>query len=135
MPEIEEALVAHLLAQPGLTALIGNRLYPDLLEDDTSLPAVVYLNVSDTKDHTLAGQLDLESPVIQFTAYATTKAGAKAVAAQLKTALSDYHGTLSGVPVQYIKLLNELSSSSTTADGMVRVFTTDLEFEVNYERS
>ena len=135
MPEIEEALVAHLLAQPGLTALIGNRLYPDLLEDDTSLPAVVYLNVSDTKDHTLAGQLDLESPVIQFTAYATTKAGAKAVAAQLKTALSDYHGTLSGVPVQYIKLLNELSSSSTTADGMVRVFTTDLEFEVNFERS
>jgi len=135
LPEIEEALVAHLLAQPGLTALIGNRLYPDLLEDDTSLPAVVYLNVSDTKDHTLAGQLDLESPVIQFTAYATTKAGAKAVAAQLKTALSDYHGTLSGVPVQYIKLLNELSSSSTTADGMVRVFTTDLEFEVNFERS
>ena len=135
MPEIEEALVAYLLAQPGLTALIGNRLYPDLLEDDTSLPAVVYLNVSDTKDHTLAGQLDLESPVIQFTAYATTKAGAKAVAAQLKTALSDYHGTLSGVPVQYIKLLNELSSSSTTADGMVRVFTTDLEFEVNFERS
>ena len=135
MPEIEEALVAHLLAQPGLTALIGNRLYPDLLEDDTSLPAVVYLSVSDTKDHTLAGQLDLESPVIQFTAYATTKAGAKAVAAQLKTALSDYHGTLSGVPVQYIKLLNELSSSSTTADGMVRVFTTDLEFEVNFGRS
>ncbi len=135
MPEIEEALVAHLLAQPGLTALIGNRLYPDLLEDDTSLPAVVYLNVSDTKDHTLAGQLDLESPVIQFTAYAETKAQAKAVSRQIKAALQDFAGTLSGVPVQFIKLLNELSSSSTTADGMVRVFTTDLEFEVNFERS
>lgn len=134
MAEIEEALTTYLLAQSGLTALIGARFFPDLLEDDSDLPAVVYLDVSNVPEHTLGGQLDLESPVIQFTAYATTKAGAKAVAAQLKTALSDYHGTLSGVPVQYIKLLNELSTVDTTGDGMIRVYTTDLEYEVNFER-
>jgi hypothetical protein len=135
MAEIEEALTTYLLAQSGLTALIGGRFFPDLLEDDATLPAVVYLNISDVKDHTLDGQLALESPVIQFTAYATTKSAAKAVAAQLKTALSDYHGTLSGITVQYIKLLNELSSVDTSADGMVKVWTTDLEYEVNYNRA
>ncbi len=68
----------------------------------------------------------------QFSASATTRAGARLVANQLKAALVDYHGTLSGVVVQKIELQNELTTLDTSADGIVRVYTTDLEFEVIY---
>ena len=131
--EIDEALTTHLLAHAGLTALIAGRFFHDEMPQGTALPAVVCINVSDVKDHTHQGQVTLESPVYQFTAYAETKGAAKAVAAQIKAALSDYTGTMSGLAVKYIKLLNELSTLDASADGLVKVYTTDLEYEINYE--
>lgn len=71
----------------------------------------------------------------QFTAYDTTKLGAKAVAKQLKSALQDYHGTLSGIVIQHIRLENELSTLDTSPDGTIKTYTTDLEFEISYDRS
>lgn len=132
--EIEEALTAYLLAQTGLTALISRRFYFEELPQDCDLPAVVCMKVSDVKDHFLTGQSKLESPMIQFTAYASTKAGARAVANQLKAALRDYSGTLSGLVIQYIRLENELSSLETSSDGTVKTYIEDLEFEVFCEK-
>lgn len=136
--EIDEALTAYLLARPGLTALIGRRLYPEETPPDIDLnvqTAVTYIFVSDVKSHTHDGQEKLESPNIQFTAYAPTRSAARAVSIQLKTALSDYVGTMSGLEVQYIKLINELPSMWKSADGTVKVHIVDLEFEVNFVRS
>jgi hypothetical protein len=133
--DIEEALTAYLLAQSGLTALIARRLYFDSLKLGTDLPAVVCINISDVKLHTLTGQYANERPMYQFSAYGSTRAEARAVANQLKTALIDYHGTLSGVVVNKIELQNELSSQYVSADGTTKTCIVDLEFEVSYERS
>ncbi len=130
--ELEEAVMAYLLSYIGLTALVSTRIFYDELPQGTTLPAVVILNVSDVKAHGLSGQSKLERPNYQFTAYAATKSSAKAVAIQLKAALSDYHGTLSGVVVQKMELQSEFSTLDTTPDGTVRVNTTDLEYEISY---
>lgn len=126
--EIEEALRTYLLTKTGLTALIGTRILTD--EFLGTLPAIVFLKISDVKDHTLTGQSTLENPMIQFTAYASTKAGARAIANQIKTAFCDYRGTLSGIFIQKIELQNEISSLETQES--IRIFTEDLEFQVNY---
>lgn len=136
--EIDEALTAYLLARPGLTALIGRRLYPEETPQSIDLAtqtAVTYIFVSDVKIHTHDGQEALESPSIQFTAYAPTRSAARAVSIQLKTALCDYVGTMSGLEVQYIKLINELPSMWKNTDGTVKVHIVDLEFEVFFLRS
>lgn len=132
MAELQEALTTYLKAYAGLTALISTRLFPDEIPQGTTLPAVFYINISDVKSHTLTGQLALESPMIQYTVYASTKPSARAVANQIKAALKDYVGTLSGVTIQYIRLINELSNKYTSPDGTIRVFTHDLEFQINY---
>ncbi len=132
--EIEEALTTYLLAQTGLTSLIDRRLHSDYLPERATYPAVVWINVSDVKLHSLSGQLSLTSPMIQYTAYATTKAQAKTVANQLTLALNDFQGTMSGVEVQYIKLVNEFSSVDTIADGTTKINMTDLEYEVNFTK-
>ena len=131
--EIEEALTAYLLDFPGLTALIGgDKLYPDELPQGIKLPAVIYSKVSDVKDHTLTGQDCLESPMLQFAVFAGSKAAARAVANQLKAALCDFQGTLSGIEIQYIKLENELSSLERSSDGTIKINTEILEFEINF---
>lgn len=133
--DIYDALVAKLKATAGLTALIGARLYPDEVPQSTTLPAVFYMTVSDIKDHHLTAQSPLEGPTIQITTYATTKASAAAVAEQIKTALVDFVGVLSGITVQYIQLINENPGMYKSADGTVKTYTHDLEFQVWYERS
>ena len=135
MAEIEVALRTHLLTKAALTALVSTRIFPDDVSDGAAFPCVVYFKVSDVKDHTLTGQSTLERPVFQFSSYATTKAAARAIANQLKTALCDYCGTLSGIVVQKIELQNEMSSLETTGDGTQKIYVEDLEFEVNFLRS
>jgi hypothetical protein len=132
MAEIDECLYTYLSTYAGLVALVSTRIYPDELPQGCTLPAVVYLLVSDVKDHYLTGQCELERPIYQFTVIAATGAAARAVANQLKAALCDYTGTLSGVTVQKIELQNEMAGLDTTHDGTTRVNTIDLEFEVNY---
>lgn len=130
--EIEEALTAYLLNHDGLAALIGDKLYPDELPQGIKLPAVIYSKVSDVKEHTLIGQNKLERPMIQFSAFAGSKKAARAIANQLKAALCDFNGTLSGLEIQYIKLENELSSLESSYDGALKVHLELLEFEINY---
>lgn len=124
--EIEEALVAYLKTK-NIT-----KIYPDEIPQNVNLPAATYIKISDIKDHYLTGICELERPIFQFTAYAFTKSAAKTLAKSIKTALNDYQGTLSGIEIQKIELQNELSNLETSPDGTTRVFTEDLEFEVNY---
>ena len=132
--EIEEALLAYLLTKAGLTALIADRIYPDEAPQNTPLPYVTYMDVSNVPVHTLTGQYEYESPMKQFTAYAATKSAAKSVAKQIKLALKDYQGILSGIEIQYIKLENEMGDLITTSDGTTKIFTHDLEYEINYKK-
>jgi len=136
MAEIEEGFVAYLKAYAGLTALTSTRIYPDEIPQGvTTLPCVIYFLVSDVKDHYLTAQCTLERPIYQFTVVASTKTSAKAVAAQIKAALNDYTGSMSSVSIQKIELQNEMHSIDTSSDGTTRVFTIDLEYEINYIRA
>ncbi len=130
--DINEALVAYLKAQVGLTALIATRIYPNVGPQGCAMPYLTYLDISDIKDHALSGQVTLERPMKQFTVYAATKASASAVAKQVRLALVDYQGTMSGIEIQKIQLENELSGLEMLGDGTLKIYTHDLEFQVNY---
>lgn len=132
---IYTALRTYLLTHAGLAALIGTRIYPDEAPQGAALPHVIYINISDVKDHVYGGEQALESPIYQYTAYASTKLGASAVAEQIKAAMKNHPETMSGIKVQYIKLVNELSGLDTSPDGTIKTYTVDLEYEINYERS
>lgn len=132
--EIYEAFTAYLKAYAGLTALIGQRFYPDEIEQGAELPCADYETISDVLEHEYSGQEDLEHPVYQFTAYATSKAQAKAVTKQIETALSDYHGTMGGIEVQKFELLNRNASLVTSTDGTTKTYTASLEYEIYFIR-
>lgn len=43
---LEEALRAHLIAHPGLSALVGSRVYPVQVPQNVTLPAITYQRIS-----------------------------------------------------------------------------------------
>lgn len=135
MADIEDALVAYLLSYSGLTALIGTNLYPNEMPEDVNLATndvVVYQKITDPKDHNYDGIETLERPNYQFTAFSKVKNNAVAIKEQIRAALCDYSGTLSGLTIQWAILTNEISSSSKVET--LTLYTETLEFEIIYER-
>ena len=131
---IREALMTYLLAQSALTTLVGRRIRYDERDQEDALPAVGIIDVSNVFIHTHEGQIEVETPVMQVTAYATTRAGSIVISELVKTALQDYQGSMSGLVVQKIELQSENTGLITTPDGVVRVYATYLELEITYEK-
>jgi len=84
---LESKLVAYLLNHAGLTALIGNRLYPLMMPEGTALPAVVYQRVSGMREYQFGAYSGMERPRISFSCWGENYGQAKQVASELKTAM------------------------------------------------
>lgn len=86
---LEARLVALLLADAAVAALVGDRIYPSVLKHNCPLPAIRYVDVSTEPIVDLEGPTDTERTTIQVDCYSATKATArtlaKAVAAALRT--------------------------------------------------
>ena len=91
--DIETALVTHILADPAIVAVIGNRLYPLAIPQGGEVPAIVYQRVSSPRTLTLDGD-SVNSPRIQFSCYAETFGQAKQLAMRLYESLDCFSGVL-----------------------------------------
>lgn len=55
---IEQAVKTKLLADTGLTALIGTRLYPDTIQQGATFPALTYSQASGDNAANVSGELN-----------------------------------------------------------------------------
>jgi hypothetical protein len=92
--DIEQALVSHLLADSALTAIIGDRLYPQAIPETSKVPAVVYQRISSPRTLTLDGSSSANNPRIQFSCYAASFGQAKQIAMKLYESLDCFRGVL-----------------------------------------
>lgn len=91
MTEQEMRLV--LLAQPALSALIGERLYPLTLPQGATMPAMTYAVISGNTPGTHSGP-GLSRRRYQFDCWGTTYSSADAVATALSDAVSSKRGVI-----------------------------------------
>lgn len=97
---MEEALTTHLLAQAGLTALVGTapaRVTWARRRQGSALPAVVLHVISRTPGYTMQAASTAVDQRVQIDCWAATYGDAKAVARQVTAALSGAHPTVGGV--------------------------------------
>jgi hypothetical protein len=95
----EEGLFAYLDAYPGLTLEVGSRIYPLVLPQRPTFPAVTYVRISTPR------LLEFERaffphPRFQFDCWAESYDRAKDVAAQVRAALNLYRGAMGAYTVQ-----------------------------------
>jgi hypothetical protein len=97
MAQVEERLVAKLLATSGVTNLVGARIRPVALRQTDTLPAIVYQRVGTDSVNHATGECNVAFARIQVDCLASTYAAAKTLATAVKAALSGW-SDLTGDP-------------------------------------
>jgi hypothetical protein len=104
---LEEGLVTHLMADSGVTDLISTRLFPLVVPQDVTLPAVAYQRISGIPQNAHDGSSGLTVARIQFTCHGSSYTSAKAVAAALRAALNGKKGGMGSTEVNVSLLQDE----------------------------
>ncbi|MCB1476650.1 MAG: DUF3168 domain-containing protein [Rhodobiaceae bacterium] len=114
---MEEALIAFLLADSGLTALVGTRVSYAVNQQGAPLPRVTILPVSRVPGYADDGEAGLTEARLQIDIYASSLAAAREIAAAVFARLSAVSAVISGVDFQTIELLDEDASFEALTDG------------------
>jgi len=114
---IGEAVKALLEFDAGVSALVGDRCYPNSAPQNSTLPYIVYTVISDVRVQSMTGLSGLASPRIQFDCFASTYGGAKAVAEAVKVALAGYADTIGSVAINGILLVDDSDLFEPPASG------------------
>ena len=123
---LTEAVAQRLMTEAGTFALIGTRVYPGILPQDETLPAVAYTRISAIEDLAADGPTGLLTVRVQIDAYAADYDASRAVGDAIRAALHGWQDDASGV--QFCALIppgeqdlreDEAQSSRVSADYLV----------------
>lgn len=84
----ETELYSSLSGMTGLASLVGSRIYPDAIPENSALPAVVYMRTGTNPTYTIGGVLVCEEAALSITAWADSRSVAESVADQIQSAVS-----------------------------------------------
>jgi len=93
---IEQGLMTFLLAQSGITDLVGQRIHFVQAPQDVESPYLVISKISGVREHSHDGSSGLAHPRFQLSAFADTYGAAKAIIAAVQAVLQGYSGTMGG---------------------------------------
>lgn len=102
---MEADIRALLLANAGVSALIGTRLYPLRLPAEVVLPAGTFQRITTTPHNTLTGTHGSAAAPLQIDSYAATDLGAWTLAEAIIAAIE---GVVQNGNIQSILLTNAL---------------------------
>lgn len=108
MANLSTAIVAHLESSPGVSALVGKRIWPDVPPQEWSPadgPALTYYIVSTTHEHMLNGLAGLARSRVEITAWSGARAASDAVAEAVhRSGLVGFVGDLHGVQIESVTI-------------------------------
>lgn len=127
---MEEALVAHLLAQSGITAVSGQRITWGRRTQGAALPAIVLHRIDGNRDYHLSGASGLVASRVQVDCWANTFAAAKLAARAVEAAVSGAHFTQGQTRFDAILIADERDDSEDVNGAPL--FRTSLDLAVHH---
>ncbi|MAO21281.1 MAG: hypothetical protein CMJ25_11070 [Phycisphaerae bacterium] len=131
---VGKAIFTLLLSDTDLRAIVDNRIFPEVAQQDAVLPYVVYNISSNEPSDTKREPSKLDTAQIEVNLYSTSYSECIDMATHVRAALDRVRGTYSGVNVQSIQYLGEIidfdeaqRTYNITADYDVRISRTDFE--------
>lgn len=108
MADLGTAIRGFLVADAGVLALTGQRIYPDVLPQGYSVSsggALTYTIIDTIHDHLLNGLSGIARSRIEFAAFAATRAAANAIAEAVRASgLAGTMGLVGGVRIESVML-------------------------------
>lgn len=114
MPSAEASLFTILNAG-AVSAIVGSRIYPDLLPQNVIYPAIRLQRISTARSEfrTLTGVAGYARPRFQVDCYSLSRSGAVALAQAVYGVLEGFTGTSNGLRVDWISTEDEGASVET----------------------
>lgn len=94
---LSDAIYTRLKNDTAIAALVGARIYPSSLPDGVTYPALSFFMVSDLRDHTLSGPINLSRPRIQIDIWSSKKTEMQKLSKLIRVALDGFSGPVGGV--------------------------------------
>jgi len=131
---IETALMTYLLAQTGITSLVGQRIDFGEAKQTVVKPYIVFFKVSQPGSHTQDGAIGIGNPHYQINVFSLTYGQAHQIAAAVKSALDSYQGTMGGVGGVYVhSCLFDDESDYVNTEISPMLFTVIQDYYINCE--
>jgi len=130
---INESVFSILSSSVDVSDIVGTRIYPHVIPQNTSLPAIVYSQIAGIRRHTTSGTDNLVPSRWQFTCVTETYAELRALASAIRTTLDNYSGTVGSVVFQCIHFIdeNDLTDVLPGTDALRR-YSKAIDFYINY---
>ncbi|SDP40613.1 Protein of unknown function [Filomicrobium insigne] len=127
---MEEAMIARLLADPGVAAYASTRIYPVSRPQGDLLPAVTLQRIDGGPTYSDDGETGLGNARVQIDTWAATYEVAKTLSRAVTASLSAFHGIVGGIDFQTI-LLNDARDFREAGGNQVEyLFRVSLDFNV-----
>lgn len=114
-----------LIGDEGISALVDERVFWDCADGDASPPFIVFQTVSNAGETAFDGSRDNQFPLVQFTAWATTKAQTIQLRNAIKSAIEGVE--LAGTSQTSLGYSNDLS----TYDQQTKLFGHIIDYRVS----
>ena len=129
MPDILECVYAYLIDKN----IAGGKIYPEIIPQDTKLPAIAYTQINCSRDTALQKDTGFARVNLQFNCYSDTFASARALGREIISALQDYKGDMNGSDIQAVFIRNEYITTGTLKQSYdTERFTSVIETEIYY---
>lgn len=127
---MESDLRSLLLANPTLTALVGNKIYWDEIPQTTKRPAIVMYLVSGLAGYHAQGADGLNTTRVQFDCQSLVVSEKWAIARALEDALSGFRGIQGDTQFQGMFKSLERDKAERPATPAATFFVRQLDFEI-----
>ena len=97
--DLEASLYAFMIANAGINAAVGNRVYPKLVPQDATMPAITYRRISSEHVHSMDGSSGADDARYQITCWGTTRLSAKSVANTVRLNMDGKTGLMGSVTI------------------------------------
>ena len=103
---ISDNLYAFLAAQSSITTLASTRIYPIILPQEPTYPAITYRESDHDLIETFDGQTGLTNSFYEIDAWSKTYAGTISLANAIRAALKNHSGNMGTINVCKISLIS-----------------------------
>ncbi len=101
----DSKLYTRMANYSGISTLVGTRIYPLILPQNVTFPAVVYQRISGTAQN---GTTSIREARYQLSCWSATFSGTKALADQVRGAMEEWSSGGTGTLVRMCRVVNEL---------------------------
>lgn len=104
---IEKAIYSILANDPDVEGLVSTRVYPLIVPQGASMPAITYEQNSGPREHTMTGPIGMVPAMFVINCWSSTYAQSRTLADYVRIALDGYAGTVGSQKIYVAMLYNE----------------------------